>query len=74
MIEMRTLPNTLLNIPDFPRHIDRNQESWYFRNNFNYNILNLTNPKPWTNWQVFTSRKLNLIMNVTPIPNFIIQF
>ena len=41
---------------------------------FHHNILNLTNYKPWTNWHVFTSKKLNLIVNVTPIPKFVIQF
>jgi len=39
-----------------------------------HHILNLINPKPLTNWQVFTSRKLNLIVNVSLIPNFVIQF
>jgi len=27
----KTLPNTLLTIPDFPDHIDWNQESWCLR-------------------------------------------
>ena len=26
----KTLPNTFLTIPDFPNHIDRNEESWCF--------------------------------------------
>jgi len=49
----KTLPNILLTIPDFPNHINRNQESWYLglltKIQFHHNILNLTNPKPWTN-------------------------
>jgi len=75
----KTLSNTLFTIPDSPSYIDMNQESWHFGNNFNqdsihFNILNLMNPKPLTNWQVFTSRKLNLIVNVNLISNFVIQF
>jgi len=27
----KTLPNTSLTIPNFPSHIDRNQESWCLR-------------------------------------------
>jgi len=73
----KTLPKILLTILDSPSHIDRNQESWCFKNNSNQGsissqILNLT--KPWTNWQVFTSRKLNFFVNVTPISNFVIRF
>jgi len=41
---------------------------------FHYTNLKLTNPKTWTNWKVFTSRKLNLIANVTSFHNFVIQF
>ena len=72
-----TLPTQSLTIPDSPSHIDRNQESWYLED-FNqdsipYTDLNLINLKPLTNCQVFTSRKLNLIVNVNPIYNFMIQ-
>jgi len=75
----KTLPNILLTIPDSPSHIDRNRESWCFENKFNQDSilshqLNLTNSKPLTNWQLFTLIKLNLIMNVTSISNFVIQF
>ena len=41
---------------------------------FPHTYLNLINLKLLTNWQVFTSRKLNLIVNMTLIPNFVIQF
>ena len=41
---------------------------------FHHKALNLTNINPLTNWQVFILMRLNLIMNVNPIPNFMIQF
>jgi len=41
---------------------------------FHHNILNLTNPNPLTNWQVFHSIRLNLNVNVNLIPNFVIQY
>jgi len=41
---------------------------------FHHNILNLTNINPLTNWQVFYLMRLNLNVNVIPIPNFVIQF
>ena len=73
-----TLPNTFLTTPDCPSHIDRNQESWCLEDfnqiQFPHTNLDLTNPKPLTNWQIFNSRKLNLIVNVNPIHNFVIQF
>ena len=74
----KTLPTHFLTIPDSPNYIDRNQESWclgdFNKIQFSHTNLNLINPKPFMNWQVFTSKKLNLIVNVTPIPNFVIQF
>ena len=41
---------------------------------FHHINLNLTNSNPWTNWQIFHSMRLNLNVNVTPIPNLVIQF
>ena len=41
---------------------------------FHHKTLNLTNINPLTNWQVFILMRLNLIMNVNPMPNFVIQF
>jgi len=76
--EEETLPTRSLTIPDFSNHIDRDKESLCLEN-FNQDSisshhLELDNTKPFTNWQVFISTKLNLIVNVTPIPNFVIQF
>ena len=41
---------------------------------FHHTNLNLTNSKSWTNWQVFHLMRLNLNVNVTLIPNLVIQF
>jgi len=74
----KTLPNILLTIPDSHNHIDWNQGHGVLeiltKIQFHHNILNLINTNPLTNWQVFHSMKLNLIMNVTMIPDFVIQF
>ena len=35
---------------------------------FYHNILNLTNPKPWTNWQVFIFKKIELEYECDPNP------
>ena len=71
-------PTTCSTIPDCPSHIDENQESWYLETltkiQFHHKTLNLTIVNPMTNWQVFISMKLNLNVNVTPIPNLVIQF
>ena len=41
---------------------------------FHHKTLNLTNINPLTNWQVFILMRLNLIMNMNLIPNFVTQF
>jgi len=41
---------------------------------FHHKTLNLTNINPLTNLQVFILIRLNLIMIVNPISNFVIQF
>ena len=68
-----TLPNRYLIIPDTSRHTDGNHESWYRENYDQDSILSqnfeLDQYKPMTNWQVFISMRLNLKINVTPIPN-----
>ena len=72
------LPCQYLTNSNCPIHIDKNQESWCLRDfnqeSIHHTYLNLTNYKPWTNWQVFHSMRLNLIMNVNPILNLVIQF
>ena len=75
----KALPTQSLTIPNFPSHIDGNQESHGVletstKIQFHHTISNLTNPKSWTNWKVFISIKLRLNMNVNPIFNFLIQF
>jgi len=71
----KTLPNTCSTIIDCPSHIDRNEESWclgdFDQDSISSHKLNLTNSKPWTNWQVFHSMILNLNVNVTLIPNLV---
>ena len=37
----KTLPNILLTNPDLTSHIDMNQESWCFLNNFNQDSITL---------------------------------
>ena len=74
----KTLPNICSTIPDCPNHIDWNQGHGVLeiltKIQFHHNILNLINTNPLTNWQVFHSMRLNLIMNMNPIPNLVIQF
>jgi len=71
-----TLPTQSLTIPDFPSYIDRTKNHGVLKTStkiqFHHNILNLTNTKPLTNWQVSISMKLNLNMNVNSIFNFVI--
>ena len=70
-----TLPTQYLTIPDTSSHINENEESWcletLIKSQFHRTNLNLTNSKPWTNWQVFHSMRLNLNVNVTLIPNLV---
>ena len=74
----KTLLNKFLTIPDFPSHIDKTKNHGVLKAltmiQFHHTILNLTKTKPLTNWQVITSMRLNLNMNMTPIFNFKIQF
>jgi len=62
------------NIIDISNQLDRIQESWCLDNfdqdSISTRQLELDNPKLWINWRVWTSRKLNLIVNVNPIFNF----
>ena len=73
-----TLPIQSLTIPNTSSHIDENQESWYLedfdQDSVSPQSLNLTNINPLTSWQVFILMRLKLIMNVNPIPNFVIRF
>ena len=74
----KTLPNTCSTIPDCPNYIDKNEESWcpgdFDQDSISPHKLELDQYQPFDNWQVFISMKLNLNVNVTPIPNFVIQF
>ena len=73
----KTLPNTFSTIPDFSNHID--EESWYF-GDFNQDSISLHNFKADQYQPIdklvsfFSSMRLNLKMNVTPIFNIVIQF
>jgi len=73
-----TLPNTYSTIPDCPSLLIGTKNlgvlETLIKTQFHHTNLNLTNFKPWTNWQVFHSMRLNLNMNVTLIPNLVIQF
>ena len=74
----KTLPNTCSTIPKCHSHIDENQELWCLEN-FNQELisshkLELDQFKSWINWQVYHSMRLNLNVDVTPVPNFVIQF
>ena len=67
-----TLPPQFLTIPNYLVILIGTKNHDVFETlskiQFHHNILNLTNRKLWTNWQVFISRKLNLDMNVTLVP------
>ena len=67
-----------LTIPDTSSHIDEIKNHGILKTltkiQFHQKILNLTNINPLTNWQVFILIRLNLIMNVNPILNLVIQF
>ena len=56
--------------------LNRNQESWCLegldQDSISSHQLELDHPNLWTKWQVLTSMKLNLIVNVNPILNFVI--
>ena len=74
-----TLPTQYLTIPNTSNHVNESQKSWNLEDflakiQFHHKTLNLTNTNPLTNWQVFILMRLNLIMNVNPIPNLVIQF
>ena len=75
---MRTLPIQFLTNTDSPSHIDRNQESWYLedfdQDSISPQNLELDQYQPIDELTSFISIKLNLIMNVTPTHNFVIQF
>jgi len=73
-----TLPTQSLTIPNFHKHIDRDQKSLCLEN-FNQDLisshhLELDQYQTIHKLASFHSMKLNLIMNATPIPNFEIQF
>ena len=74
----KTLPNTYYTIPDCPSHIEGMKNlgvlETLIKTQFHHTNLNLTNSKSLTNWQVFHSIRLNLNVNVTSIPNLVIQF
>ena len=74
----KTLPTQSLTIPDTSSHIDENQESWYLEDFDQYSIspqnLELDDINLLKNWNIFILKRLNLIMNLNLIPNFVIQF
>ena len=73
-----TLPTQSLTTLDTSSHIDENQESWYLED-FDQDLispqnLELDQYEPIDELSIFILMRLNLIMNVNPIPNFVIQF
>jgi len=73
-----TLPTQSLNILDTSSHIEKTKNNGILKTlikiQFHHKTLNLTNINPLIIWQVFILMRLNLIMNMNPIPNFVIQF
>ena len=74
----KTPPTQSLTIPDSSSHIDGNQESWYLEDydqdsispqNFELDQYQLIDKL-----KSFSSMRLNLKMNVIPIPNVVIRF
>ena len=72
-----TPPKTFLTIPDSLTNIDEESHGTVeilTNIQFHHKTLNLTNTNLLTNYQVFILIELKLKMNVTQIPNVVIQF
>ena len=67
-----------LTIPDISSHIDESQKSWYLedfdQDSISPQNLELDQYQPIDELVSFHFNEIELIMNVNPIPNFVIQF